>query len=105
MARKSVIERELKRINLCKKLKPHRTDLKTRIAKLRLDPMGNYEKLQELTKKFHSLPRDASPCRLRRRCRITGRSRGVYRKVGLSRSMFRLHAMQGDIPGLVKSSW
>jgi len=51
------------------------------------------------------LPRDASPVRLRNRCRLTGRPRGVYRHFGLSRNMLRLYAMKGELPGLVKSSW
>jgi small subunit ribosomal protein S14 len=50
-------------------------------------------------------PRDASVSRQRRRCQITGRSRGVYRKFGLARSKIREVAMRGEIPGLGKASW
>ncbi|MGH8308851.1 MAG: 30S ribosomal protein S14, partial [Steroidobacteraceae bacterium] len=52
-----------------------------------------------------SLPRDASPSRQRMRCAITGRSRGVYRKFGLSRVKIREVANRGEIPGLGKASW
>jgi small subunit ribosomal protein S14 len=55
--------------------------------------------------RLQSLPRDASPTRQRNRCAITGRSRGVYRKFGLSRVKIREVAMRGEIPGLTKASW
>ena len=55
--------------------------------------------------KLQKLPRDASPFRKRRRCSITGRPRGVYRKFGLGRTKLREAAMRGDVPGLVKASW
>ena len=61
--------------------------------------------LEEARKKFNALPRNASPCRLRNRCRATGRPHGYYRKFGLSRTKLREAAMRGDIPGLVKASW
>jgi small subunit ribosomal protein S14 len=54
---------------------------------------------------LQSQPRDASPSRQRKRCAITGRSRGVYRKFGLSRVKIREVAARGEIPGLAKSSW
>ena len=63
------------------------------------------EELEEARKKFNALPRNASPCRLRNRCRVTGRPHGYYRKFGLSRTKLREAAMRGDIPGLVKASW
>ena len=55
--------------------------------------------------KFQALPRDASPSRKRNRCSITGRSRGYYRKFGLSRTKLREATMTGEIPGLGKASW
>src|SRR5581483_5846949 len=55
--------------------------------------------------KLQKMPRDSSPSRVRNRCRITGRTRGYYRKFGLSRSKLRKAAMRGDVPGLVKASW
>ena len=54
---------------------------------------------------LQKLPRNASPCRQQRRCGITGRPRGVYRKFGLGRNKLREAAMRGDVPGLVKASW
>ena len=51
------------------------------------------------------LPRDASPVRMRNRCNVTGRPRGYYRKFGLARNKLRQAAMNGEVPGLVKSSW
>jgi small subunit ribosomal protein S14 len=55
--------------------------------------------------RLQSLPRDSSPSRMRKRCQITGRSRGVYRKFGLARQKIREVAMRGEIPGLGKASW
>lgn len=55
--------------------------------------------------KFQKLPRDASPVRLRNRCALTGRPRGVYKKFGLGRLKLRDLAMRGEIPGVVKASW
>ena len=55
--------------------------------------------------KLQQLPRDASPTRLRNRCKITGRPRGVYSKFGLGRNKLREFAMRGEIPGIVKASW
>ena len=63
------------------------------------------EERELVQKMFQSLPRNASPCRLRNRCRLTGRPHGFYRKFGLSRTKLREAAMRGDIPGLVKASW
>jgi len=55
--------------------------------------------------KLQSLPRDASPVRLRNRCGLTGRPHGFFRKFGLSRNKLREAVMQGDVPGVVKASW
>ena len=55
--------------------------------------------------KLQKLPRDASPSRLRNRCALTGRPRGVYRKFGLGRSKLRDLAMKGEVPGVIKASW
>jgi small subunit ribosomal protein S14 len=54
---------------------------------------------------LQKMPRDASPVRQRRRCQVTGRPHGVYRKFGLCRNKLREAAMRGDVPGLVKASW
>ncbi|MEK7845200.1 MAG: 30S ribosomal protein S14, partial [Pseudomonadota bacterium] len=55
--------------------------------------------------KLQKLPRDSSPVRLRNRCTLTGRPRGVYSKFGLGRSKLRDIAMSGKIPGIIKASW
>lgn len=101
MAKQSIINRELKRARTVKKYAAKRAELK---AKLK-DPNLSLEERAEIQKKFQSLPRNASPCRQRNRCRLTGRPHGYYRKFGLSRTKLREAAMRGDIPGLVKASW
>jgi small subunit ribosomal protein S14 len=55
--------------------------------------------------KLQKLPRDASPIRVRNRCELSGRPRGVYRKFGLGRNKLREATMRGDVPGLRKASW
>nr|VFK46089.1 MAG: small subunit ribosomal protein S14 [Candidatus Kentron sp. TC]VFK48076.1 MAG: SSU ribosomal protein S14P [Candidatus Kentron sp. TC]VFK61341.1 MAG: small subunit ribosomal protein S14 [Candidatus Kentron sp. TC] len=101
MAKLSVINRELKRARLVKKYAEKRMSLKKKIANLDLD----FENRREARLKLQSLPRDSSAVRLRNRCRVTGRSKGYYRKFGLGRNMLRDAAMRGDIPGLIKASW
>ena len=59
----------------------------------------------KIQSKLNDMPRDGSRIRLRNRCEITGRTRGVYRKFGLSRIKIRELSMSGDLPGVVKSSW
>jgi small subunit ribosomal protein S14 len=63
------------------------------------------EEKDEARAKLQALPRNSSPVRLRNRCALTGRSRGVYRKFGLGRSKLRDIAMRGEIPGMTKASW
>jgi small subunit ribosomal protein S14 len=89
MAKKSVIARNLKRIRMAEKYAEKREALKKE---------GDYEALQKL-------PRNSSPTRVRNRCNLTGRGRGVYRKFGLCRNVFRQLALQGKIPGIRKASW
>lgn len=101
MAKISIIEREKKRERTVAKYATKRAELKRKLK----DPSVSDEDKDELRKKFNALPRNASPCRLRNRCRATGRPHGFYRKFGLSRTKLREAAMRGDIPGLVKSSW
>ena len=101
MAKTSIINRELKRARTVEKYAAKRAELK---AKLK-DASLSAEEREEVQRKFQSLPRDASPCRQRNRCRLTGRPHGYYRKFGLSRTKLREAAMRGDIPGLVKASW
>ncbi len=101
MAKKSVIARQKKRELMVKKYSLIRAQLKEIIDNPKLSDEDRWNAQQKL----QSLPRDSSPVRLRNRCRLTGRPRGVYRQFGLSRSMLRLYAMKGDLPGIVKSSW
>ncbi len=101
MAKTSVIERELKRINTVAKYAKKRDALKAVIADFNASDEERWQAMIGLQK----LPRNASPCRVRNRCRITGRPHGVYRKFGLGRNKLREHAMKGDVPGLVKASW
>ncbi len=101
MAKTSMIEREKKRMEVVKKYKDKRKKIKAIIK----DPNATTEEREVAFADLHAQPRNASPCRLRNRCSITGRPRGFYRKFGLSRHKLREYAMVGDIPGLVKSSW
>ncbi len=101
MAKKSMINRERKRARMVEKYAARRADLKKRSVDLSLSPEERFDALQALQK----LPRDASPVRMRSRCRITGRPRGYYRKFGLGRNKLREATMQGDVPGLTKASW
>ena len=101
MAKKSMIAREKKRTQTVAKFAQKRAELKAII--LGLD--GTDEEKWEATMALQKLPRDASPVRQRRRCQITGRPHGVYRKFGLCRNKLREAAMRGDVPGLVKASW
>ncbi|MCY4657357.1 MAG: 30S ribosomal protein S14 [Gammaproteobacteria bacterium] len=101
MAKKSVIARGKKREALVAKYQARRTELKAIINNRNLDAEERWEAQVQLQK----LPRDSSPVRLRRRCALSGRPRGVYRKFGLGRNMLRIAAMEGHIPGLKKASW
>jgi small subunit ribosomal protein S14 len=69
------------------------------------DPRASDEAREEARLKLQKLPRDASPVRLRNRCAMTGRPRGVYRKFGLGRNKLRELALRGEVPGVIKASW
>ena len=101
MAKVSMIARENKRIKMVQKYAKKREELKKVISDMNVSDEERYEARLKLQK----LPRDASPVRLQRRCQITGRPHAVYRRFGLSRNKLRELAMNGDVPGLVKSSW
>ena len=101
MAKVSMIARENKRLKMVQKFAKKREELKKVISDMNLSDEERYEARLKLQK----LPRDASPVRLQRRCQITGRPHAVYRRFGLSRNKLRELAMNGDVPGLVKSSW
>ena len=101
MAKVSMIARENKRIKMVQKFAKKREELKKVISDMNISDEDRYEARLKLQK----LPRDTSPVRLQRRCQITGRPHAVYRRFGLSRNKLRELAMNGDVPGLVKSSW
>ena len=101
MAKLSLINRELKREATVAKFAAKRAELKAIIN----DAARPMEERLAARAKLQTLPRDASPVRLRNRCGLTGRPRGTFRKFGLARGMIRDAAMCGDIPGLVKASW
>jgi small subunit ribosomal protein S14 len=69
------------------------------------DARASDEAREEARQKLQKLPRDASPVRLRNRCAMTGRPRGVYRKFGLGRNKLRELALKGEVPGVIKASW
>ena len=89
MARKSLLARQAKRERMAEKYAAKRKELKA---------SGDYQGLQKL-------PRNSSPTRLNNRCNVTGRVRSYYRKFGVSRLVLREFALQGKLPGVVKSSW
>ena len=93
--------RDQNRRKTVKKFAAKRAQLMAIINNQKLSPEDRYEARLKLQK----LPRDASPVRLRNRCALTGRPRGVYRKFGLGRSKLRDIAMRGEIPGVIKASW
>ena len=101
MAKKSVVERNKKRMRLVKKYAAKRAALKA-LAK---DPLLSPEEHFSARMKLAVLPRNSSPVRVRLRCEITGRPRGNYRKFRLSRIALRELASRGQIPGMLKSSW
>ncbi len=101
MAKKSMVQRELKRAKLASRYAEKRKTLKAIIS----NPESSYEEKMAAVDKLASLPRDSSPVRGQNRCRVTGRPHGVYRKFGLCRNKLREAAMRGDVPGLVLASW
>jgi small subunit ribosomal protein S14 len=100
MAKKSMIERELKRQRLVMKYATKRAELKQQIK----DATSLREKLT-LHRQLQQLPKNSSAVRLHNRCTITGRPKGYYRDFGLSRHVLREMAHDGLLPGVMKSSW
>lgn len=101
MAKASMIAREDKRARTVEKYAAKRAALKAILK----DVNASDDEKWEAQIKLQSMPRDASPIRQQRRCRVTGRPHGVYRKFGLCRNKLREAAMRGDVPGLTKASW
>ena len=101
MAKKALIERELKREKLVAKFAKKYAELKA-IAD---DAQKSDEERAVARHALQQLPRNANPTRLRNRCEITGRPRGTFRQFGLGRAKVREMAFTGDIPGVTKASW
>ena len=101
MAKTSSVFRNLKRAKMAAKFASRRSKLK----KIVMDKTISPEERFQATLKLAELPRNSARMRYRNRCKLTGRSRGVYRKFELSRNELREMASFGEIPGLVKSSW
>lgn len=101
MAKTSMVNRDVKRIKLSKKFAAKRAELKKVVS----STTASYEDKIDAATKLQKLPRDSSPSRIRNRCALTGRSRGVYQKFGLGRNKLREATMRGDVPGLRKASW
>ncbi len=101
MAKKSMVNRDIKRAKLIEKYATKRAGLKAIV----LSTTASYDEKMEAQAGLQKLPRDASPVRLTTRCALTGRPRAVYAKFGLGRNKLREATMRGDVPGLRKASW
>ena len=101
MAKKCQVFRDQKRERLIAKHAERRAELRGRLK----DPNVSMEEKLDLQEEFAKLPRNSCPTRLTRRCKITGRSKAVYRKFGVSRIMLREMGLRGELPGVRKSSW
>ncbi|MGL9733207.1 MAG: 30S ribosomal protein S14 [Wolbachia sp.] len=102
MAKKSMIQRNLRRIKLYDQYEEKRKKLKSIINNRSISISERFVAQNKLIKE---LPRDSSQIRIRNRCALTGRPRGVYRKFGLCRIILRDLCSFGKIPGVTKSSW
>lgn len=101
MAKTALVNREKKRRATVKKYATKRAELIAVIDNSKASDEERY--LARL--KLQQLPRNSSPVRLRNRCALTGRPRGVYRKFGLGRNVLREIALKGEVPGMIKASW
>ena len=101
MAKKSKIVREMKLLKNIQKYAKKRAELKATIN----NPDTSIEERDIAVNKLDKLPKSSSPIRLRNRCFITGRPRGIIRRFKLSRLSFRELALKGEIPGVTKASW
>ena len=101
MAKTALVNREKKRRATVKKFAARRAEL----VAIMNNSRASDEARTEAREKFQQLPRNSSPVRLRNRCSLTGRPRGVFSKFGLGRSKLREIAMRGEIPGVIKASW
>ena len=107
MAKKSMIQREIKRKCLVNRFSKKRQLIKQQLHMLALSPDENnvYDETLKLQKKLQQLPRNSLQIRIKNRCWKTGRSRGFYRDFGLSRHVLREMAHECLLPGVIKASW
>ena len=107
MAKKSMIQREIKRKRLVNKFIKKRVFVKQKLKNIMMSPdVSNlYEETLELQENLQKFPRNSLPIRIKNRCWKTGRSRGYYRDFGLSRHVVREMAHEGVLPGVIKASW
>lgn len=101
MACKAVFNRNARRVELAEKYRAQRAELRKVLKSLK----ASHEEKEAALRSLQKLPRDSCAVRVRRRCAITGRGRGVFRRFGLCRNMVRELSMSGKIPGVTKSSW
>ena len=101
MAKTSQVLRDQRRAKLIAKYAAKRAELRKKLK----DRNVSMEEKFEIQAEFARLPRNSCPTRLTRRCRLTGRARGVYQKFGLSRIALREMTLSGELPGMRKSSW
>ena len=101
MAKLAVVLRDQKRRKTVEKFKAKRQALR----EIAQSTSASDEDRDAARAALQKLPRDASPVRLRNRCALTGRPRGVYRKFGLARNKLRELALRGEVPGVIKASW
>ena len=101
MAKKSMVERDRKRMRLAAKFAAKRAALKA----IATNDENSMEERFKARLKLAKLPRNSAPSRIRNRCEVTGRPRAYYRKLKMSRIALRDLASRGEIPGMVKSSW
>ncbi|MEO5765892.1 MAG: 30S ribosomal protein S14 [Casimicrobiaceae bacterium] len=101
MSKLSLINRQYKREKLVAKFAKRREALESIVANQKMSDEDRFA----ARLKLQALPRNANPTRLRNRCALTGRPRGVFSKFGLGRNKLREYAMRGEIPGIVKASW
>ena len=101
MAKLAVINRQYKRVKLVAKYSKKREALEAIIANAKMSDEDRFA----ARLKLQALPRNSNKTRLRNRCALTGRPRGVYRKFGLGRNKLRDLALKGEVPGVIKASW
>ncbi len=101
MAKTSAVEKNKRRQKMATQMAGKRGKLKATVMSKTATPEERFEAALKLAE----LPRNSAKIRVRNRCELTGRPRGTYRKLKLSRNMLRELASNGQIPGMVKSSW